>query len=596
MTRLEPDTSIVVVSAESAKIDYNKKVHADEVSLTEKGAILENELDGIHDGLEFPTEEEIDTLRRVSDTIPWNAYLIAIVEMAERFSFYGSTVVFTNFIQQPLPEGSHTGAAGAGGVSGALGRGQRVAFSLSTFYQFWCYVTPLFGAYIADSYWGRYKTICVAVAVALFGHGILIISSVPGVIEHSSGAMAAFIIGMIIMGLGTGLFKANISPLIAEQYKRTKLFVTTTNKGERVIVDPSFTVSRVYLYFYMFINIGALVGQICMSYTELYVGFYLAFTLPTIVFLLCPIVLWYGRNRYTRSPPTGSVLATSLRILRLALRGKFSLNPVMMWKSLNASDFWDSAKPSKQKGTLPKWMIFDDQWVDEVSRGFKACGVFFWYPLYWLCYNQLNNNLTSQAAVMTRHGVPNDVLSNLNPLSLIIFIPIFDFVIYPTLARLGIRFTALKRVTLGFFFASSAMVWAAVVQHYIYQTNPCGYYAATCDETSTLNVWIQSGSYVLVGISEIFASITGLEYAFTKAPKNMRSLVMSVFLFTSAVASALGQAFTPLAEDPLLVWNYGTVGVIAAVSGIFVWLSVRSLDAKEDELNNLAEGHMGEKS
>ncbi|SJL09229.1 related to PTR2-Di-and tripeptide permease [Armillaria ostoyae] len=595
MASLEPNMSIVATGAESARVDYDKKVHADEVSLTEKGASLETELDGIHDGLEFPTEEEIETLRRVSDAIPWTAYLIAIVEMAERFSFYGSTVVFTNFIQQPLPEGSHTGAAGAGGVSGALGRGQRVAFSLTTFYQFWCYVTPLLGAYIADSYWGRYKTICVAVAVALFGHVILIISAVPGVIEHSSGAMAAFIIGMIIMGLGTGLFKANISPLIAEQYKRTKLFVITTNKGERVIVDPSSTVSRVYLYFYMFINIGALVGQICMSYTELYVGFYLAYTLPTIVFLLCPIVLWYGRNRYTHSPPTGSVLATSLRILRLALRGKFSLNPVTTWKSLNAPDFWDGAKPSNQKGALPKWMVFDDQWVDEVARGFKACGVFLWYPLYWLCYNQLNNNLTSQAAVMTRHGVPNDILSNLNPLSLIIFIPIFDFVIYPTLARLNIRFTALKRITLGFFFASSAMVWAAVVQHYIYQTNPCDYYAATCDEPSTLNVWIQSGSYVLIGISEIFASITGLEYAFTKAPKNMRSLVMSVFLFTSALASALGQAFTPLAEDPLLVWNYGTVGVIAGVSGVIVWLSVRSLDAKEDELNNLAEGHMGEK-
>ncbi len=43
------------------------------------------------------------------------------------------------------------------------------------------------------------------------------------------------------------------------------------------------------------------------------------------------------------------------------------------------------------------------------------------------------------------------------------------------------------------------------------------------------------------------------------------------------------------------MWNYGTVGVIAGVSGVFVWLSVRSLDAKEDELNNLAEGRMGEK-
>lgn len=52
-----------------------------------------------------------------------------------------------------------------------------------------------------------------------------------------------------------------------------------------------------------------------------------------------------------------------------------------------------------------------------------------------------------------------------------------------------------------------------------------------------------SPSYVLIAFSEIFASITGLEYAYTKAPKNMKSLVMAVFLFTSALASALGEAF-----------------------------------------------------
>ena len=61
--------------------------------------------------------------------------------------------------------------------------------------------------------------------------------------------------------------------------------------------------------------------------------------------------------------------------------------------------------------------------------------------------------------------------------------------------------------------------------------------------TSSLSVWIQTGSYVLIAFSEILASITGLEYAFTKAPKNMRSLVMAVFLFTTAISSAIGEAF-----------------------------------------------------
>ena len=70
------------------------------------------------------------------------------------------------------------------------------------------------------------------------------------------------------MGLGTGGFKSNISPLVAEQYRKTKLFIRQTKSGERVIVDPIMTTSRIYMYFYLFINVGALIGQITMAYSE----------------------------------------------------------------------------------------------------------------------------------------------------------------------------------------------------------------------------------------------------------------------------------------------------------------------------------------
>lgn len=472
--------------------------------------------------------------------------------------------------------------------------GQRAASGLTTFFGFWAYVTPIFGAYIADTYWGRYKTICWALFVALIGHVLLIISSIPGVIEKS-GAVGAFIVAIIIMGLGTGMFKPNISPLIAEQYKRTKLFVEVHN-GERVIVDPTLTVSRVYMYFYLFINIGALVGQLSMSYSEKFVGFYLAYTLPTVVFLLCPVVMWIGRKRYVRSPPTGSVAAKAFKVFGYASRGKWSINPFATYRNFTAKGFWDSAKPSNVVGPKPSWMTYDDKWVDEVARGFAACKVFCWYPLYWLTYNQLNNNLTSQAGTMQTHGLPNDVLSNLDPFALIILIPICDLFIYPGLRKMGWNFTALKKITLGFWTGAAAMVWAAVVQHYIYKTNPCGDHANDCIDTnqvSPLNVWTQTGAYILIAISEILASITGIEYAFTKAPKNMRSLVASMFLFTSAISSAIGEAFVSLSDDPLLVWNYGSMGVIAAISGILFWYSFRDLDRREDELNNLSEGHVG---
>lgn len=86
-----------------------------------------------------------------------------------------------------------------------------------------------------------------------------------------------------------------------------------------------------------------------------------------------------------------------------------------------------------------------------------------------LTYNQITNNLTSQAATMVTNGVPNDVINNLDPLTLIIFIPICDLFIYPGLRKIGINFSPIKRITAGFFTGAVSMVWAAVVQHYIYK-------------------------------------------------------------------------------------------------------------------------------
>ena len=49
------------------------------------------------------------------------------------------------------------------------------------------------------------------------------------------------------MGLGTGGFKANISPLIAEQQRLNRPFISQTKSGERVVVDPTLTTSRIYM-------------------------------------------------------------------------------------------------------------------------------------------------------------------------------------------------------------------------------------------------------------------------------------------------------------------------------------------------------------
>ncbi|KAG9234524.1 putative peptide transporter ptr2 [Amylocarpus encephaloides] len=547
------------------------------------------------DGLSHPTEEDLATLRRVSGIIPWTAYTIAFVELCERFSYYGTTAVFVNFIQQDLPEGSNTGA-GFAGQSGALGMGQRASTGLTTFNAFWAYIMPLAGAYVADTYWGRFKTIQWSCFVAIVGHIILVISAIPPVIVHPHSAIACFAVGIVVMGVGVGGFKSNISPLIAEQCTETRMLVKTLKNGERVIMDPAVTVSRVYLYFYLMINVGSLVGSIAMVYAEKYVGFWLSFLLPTFMLALCPTIVFLCKKRYRLTKPEGSVIAKAWKLWMFAIGKHWSWNPFTFRRNVKAPGFWEDVMPSRLGANKPVWMTFDDAWVDEVRRGLMACKVFLWYPLYWLAYGQMTNNLTSQAATMDLGHVPNDIVSNLNPLFIVILIPIMDRVVYPGFRKLGLNYTPIKRITTGFFLASMAMVSATVTQSYIYKLHPCRDAANSCEDEGAyapISVWVQIVPYALIGFSEIMASVTSLEYAFTKAPVNMRSSVQAVALFMNAISSALAQALVALAEDPLLVWNYGVVAFLAAGGGVLFWLDNYKLDREEDSLNMLQKGQFG---
>ncbi|PGH02772.1 hypothetical protein AJ79_07537 [Helicocarpus griseus UAMH5409] len=560
-----------------------------EVTVPEKRvAVIENE---DLSGSEYPapTEEELETLRRVPDRIPWICFTIAFVELCERFAYYGTTAVLTNFIQQPLPPGSSTGNdPHDDGQPGALGKGQRAAQALVLFNKMWSYFSPLIGGYLADTKWGKIKTIHYCIAVAMVGHIVIIVSALPPVIKHPDGAIACLALGLVIFGLGAGGFKPNISPLMVEQLKHTKMRVVKDRRGERIIVDPALTTQRIFMYFYMCINIGSIVGQVTMVYAERYIGFWLSFTLPTLMFCLCPLVLGIFHKKYVHTPPTDSVLGNAVKLIKFACKGKVSWNPAKTTRNLGSPAFWEDVKPSKVL-KKPKFMTFDNAWVDQVARGTKACLVFAYYPLFWLGYNQMDSNLVSQAATMELHGAPNDLIHNLNPLGIVIMIPILDMLVYPALRWLKIRFSPLRRMGSGFFIVCCAMIWAAVVQHNIYSKGKCGKYMNKCDKPAPLNVWIQAGAYILVGLSEIMASITGLEYSYTKAPENMRGLVFGFYHFTSAVSSAIGQAFVSLSEDPLLVWNYTVVAIISFCGGVVFWLTFRSLDAKEEQMNMIAQ-------
>ncbi|KAF2000302.1 hypothetical protein P154DRAFT_575986 [Amniculicola lignicola CBS 123094] len=483
------------------------------------GGILDISSDSSRSGHGL-ADEDLSKLRRVPGNIPWSAAKIACLEVFERFSFNGTMVVFTNYIQQPLPAGSPSGAGHAAGQSGALGMGQRASTGFQLFNSFWFCTTPLLGAIIADQYLGRYMTLQCSNIFALIGHIFLIMAAIPNVIAHPPIAMTLFVIGLLFLGLGFGGFKPNISPLLGEQVPDSEPRIINNKRGEPVIVDPEATRQRLFIYFFCFIHIGSAAGQASMTFAEKYVGFWLAFLVPTVVFFACPIILFNGHKNYTKTPPSRAVTRQVYGLLKLAMTGRWSLNPVRLYRNTQDPNFWSRVTPSNVVNK-PSWMVYDDTWLEQFRRGIRTCKVFCWYPLYWISLRQMHSCLTSQAATMRLGNMPNDLVANINTAAALVLAPLYTHFIYRWIEWTGFRFTPIKRVIAGFASSAIAMSIAAIIQHFVYATSPCGNHANGCIHSphkAPLSVWIQTPVYVLCANSEILAVVTAIALVYENAP------------------------------------------------------------------------------
>ena len=158
------------------------------------------------------------------------------------------------------------------------------------------------------------------------GHTILVGTSVPSSLAHPNGALAGLIVSIIVMGIGAGSIKANVSPMIAEQYTG-KLKKKTLPSGEVVIISPVLAYQRIYMCkfpeqtpllssggvtncntdYYAAINVGAC-GAISSSFIARDYGFWATYLVPAGIFCPVPLVLLYGRKRYNITPPRGSII------------------------------------------------------------------------------------------------------------------------------------------------------------------------------------------------------------------------------------------------------------------------------------------------
>ncbi|KAI8825982.1 peptide transporter PTR2-A [Fimicolochytrium jonesii] len=509
----------------------------------------------------------------ISGIIPVAAWLIVMNEFCERFAYYGASNTFQNYVSKgptapvPIDGSSDT-------VPGALGRGQSTATALSNYFTFFTYLTPLIGAICADQYLGKFRTIVSFSIIYLVGWLFLMATSVPtgydeAVPRFSGFAFPGYVIAITVIGLGAGGIKSVVSPMCADQVP-TEPYVVE-KKGKKYVVDPDLTVQHLYNWFYWAINIGALLGQTICVFLERE-AFWKAYLLPSCMFLLSICVFVSGRKRYIHVAPRGSVLLEAWRCIRYAFvrrRSHPGARPVPAGTNFA---FLEYAKPiegeSQAEASRRTW---SPSFPDELRAGLKACSIFPLMSFYWISYNQMLNNLISQAGVMDRPGwLNNDLVNILDPLLLVLVIPIFDYLIYPALSRRNMHFGYMLRITIGFFLGALAMVAAAVIQNAIYNN----------EENSVTVAW-QIIPYALIALSEIFASIGSLEYSYTHAPKNLKAVVSALSLFPNAVASLIGIFISPLAVDPHLTWLYASVAIVAFVAGCIFYALFRRFDVED---------------
>ncbi|KAI0016687.1 MFS general substrate transporter [Xylariomycetidae sp. FL0641] len=564
-------------------IDHAPSVEDEKISHTPPGdkhapyldpKVMEGDYEG------KPTQEELDTLRRVPGKIPTVAYLICFVEFCERASYYGVQPLISNYVNRPLPPGGNGYGAPAPGTqdtAGALGMGTVVTNAVSQSFSLLAYALPLFFGYLADAKTGRYRLICWGVGIFGIAHVIMIAGGAKSLLANGQAKIPYFI-GLYILSIGAAMFKPNVSPLLLDQMTSKVPVVKTLKSGERVIEDPESTTERAMLWFYLFINIGGFFG-VATAYAEKYVGWWLAYLLPTLVYLPLPILLWFLHPRLILHPPAGSDLPNVFRVLGVVLRRGGV-------KRIGRKGFWDLAKPSNIAAAGVDMKVrWNDQFVDDVRRTFQATGIFCFFPIQYLNDFGIGSAASFTSTMLTTNGVPNDVISNFNSFSIILFAPVLNYGLYPLLRRLNIHYGPVARCTTGIALSVVGGVGYTIINYYAYKQSPCGHFGSSDCQIGTgvapITVWWMAIPYSIGGISELFINVPAYGIAYSRAPVNMRGMVSAINLFNTAIAYIIGLATSARITDPYLTWDYAITAIIGAVMAIVFYFTFRHIDQEE---------------
>ncbi|KAL5006173.1 hypothetical protein ScPMuIL_017331 [Solemya velum] len=357
-----------------------------------------------------------------SSDYPYCVFFILGNEFCERFSYYGMRVAILVLY---LTRWLHFDPDAATSI-----------FHASSML---CYFLPVIGAVLADSYLGRYRTILYLSMVYAVGSLVMALTAMPP--REWYGAA----VGLFLIAIGTGGIKPCVSPFGADQFKPSQEKQMNT----------------FFSAFYFMINLGSTISIILTPILRADIDCYdnecypLAFGIPAILMVISLVVFYVGRNSYKMIPAAGGNLIWEvMRCIGTGIKGK-----VTNLKSGQKQEHWLDYAESK----------FEPEFIDEVKTLIKVLVMFIPLPLFWTLSNQQGSRWTLQAEQMNGDMgslglLKPDQMQALNPVLIILLIPVFESVIYPLVSKCGIPNRPLQRMVLGLYLSSSAFVIAGLVQ------------------------------------------------------------------------------------------------------------------------------------
>ena len=485
-------------------------------------------------------------------------------EGCERFSFYGMKAILFVYLVALLTQS---------GVAADLAEKQA-----TDVFHTWVagvYALPMVGALIADRWWGKYNTIMWLSLVYCAGHACMAIfdGNLPGTVT-----------GLVLIAVGSGGIKPCVSANVGDQFGRGNWF----------------RVERVYQAFYFIINFGSMLSTLLIPYIKDHWGFGVAFAVPGILMGVATAWFWAGREKFVHVPPkpgglvgfvdvaagvllfmtialpmfgsglvpgyaelsipvrlvisaaflVAGLFVFSLRqrmqtddgflaVLTYALRSYFTgkeLEPLPAAEAEHVGAVGADVAGSLRSDAF--WGPAARRFGQEAAEGpiavLRIITVFLMVSVFWALFDQHGSTWVAQAKLMDRHvdlgfikfELMAEQISAANPLFVMALVPLMGFALYPAVEKLGIKFTPLKRMTVGMFLASISFAIVAMAQ-------------ARIDAGETVSIGWQIFGYVIITMAEVMVSVTGLEFAYTQAPRRMKSLIMGFWLMAVSLGNII---------------------------------------------------------